>query len=62
MYEKFIKGIEEMEKIDVRIPIEQFEHEVRDYAHHNVSQFYASTHFNKDFKIEGRHIVTSTKI
>jgi hypothetical protein len=29
-----------MEKIEVRIPIDQFEHEARDYAHHNVTQFY----------------------
>lgn len=51
-----------MEKIDVQVPIDTFEHEARDFANHNLQDFYKSSHFNKDFKIEGRHIVTTTKI
>jgi DNA replication licensing factor MCM2 len=62
IYEKFIKGIEEMDKIDVKIPIEQFEHEARDFSSHNVSDFFKSGLFNKDFKIEGRFIHSTLKI
>jgi len=51
-----------MDKVDVKIAIDTFEHEARDYAHHSLNDFYKSSHFNKDFKFEGRHIVTTTKI
>lgn len=62
IYEKYIKGIEQVEKVDVRIPIDTFEHEARDYAHASLTDFYKSSLFNKDFKFDGRHILTTTKI
>ena len=62
IYEKFIKGIEEAERIEVKIPIDQFEHEARDFSSHNVSDFYKSGMFGKDFRIEGRYIFTTAKI
>lgn len=62
MYEKYVRGIEEEERIEVYIPLEQFEHEARDFSNHNVSDFFKSSHFSKDFKIEGRQIKTATRI
>jgi hypothetical protein len=62
IYEKILKGVEESEKIEVHIPMEQFEHEARDFSHHNVNDFFKSSMFNKDYKIDGRFIKTSTKI
>lgn len=62
IYEKYVKGIEEMEKIDVRIPKEQFEHEARDFGGQHVQDFYKSGTFSKEFRIEGTYIHTTTKI
>lgn len=62
IYEKILKQIEETEKIEVAIPIDQFENEARDFSHHNVSEFLKSSLFNKEFTIEGRSIKTTTKI
>ena len=62
IYEKILKGIEETEKVDVSIPIDQFENEARDFSHHNVSEFIKSSLFNKEYTIEGRNIRTTTKI
>ena len=62
VYEKILKGIEEAEKIEVQIPMDQFENEARDFSHHNINEFLKSAVFNKEFNIEGRHIITTTKI
>jgi len=61
IYEKVLRGVEDAERVEVRIPIDQFEHESRDYGH-NLSEFFKSTAFLKEFIIEGRHIKTTTKI
>ena len=62
IYEKILRGIEETEKIDVAVPIDQFENEARDFSHHNVTEFLKSSIFNKEFTIEGRSIKTTAKI
>lgn len=49
VYEKIVRGIEEMEKIEVKIPLEQFEHEARDFSSHNVTDFLKSPLFFKEF-------------
>jgi len=61
LYEKYMRGVEEAERFEISIPIDQFEHESRDYGH-NLSEFFKSTAFLKEFTIEGRHIKTTTKI
>lgn len=61
IYEKVLRGIEDAERVEVRIPIDQFEHEARDYGH-NLNEFFKSGAFLKEFTIEGRHIKTTTKI
>ena len=30
LYEKYVRGVEDAERLEVRIPIDQFEHETRD--------------------------------
>lgn len=46
----------------MQIPLEQFEHEARDFSSHNVSDFFRSPVFMREYKIEGRFIKTVTKI
>lgn len=62
IYEKYTKGIEEMERVEVKLPLDQFEYEARDFSNHNITDFLKSTAFVKDFQLEGRHIKTTTKI
>lgn len=49
IYEKYTKGIEEMERIEVKIPLDQFEYEARDFSNHNITDFLKSTAFVKEF-------------
>lgn len=62
IYERYMKQLADDERIEVSIPIESFEHEARDFQHHNISEFFKSSHFNKDFKMEGRLIKTLHKV
>jgi len=62
IYEKYVKGIEEMERLEIRIPLDQFEYEARDFSNHNITDFLKSNLFVRDFQIDGRHIKTTTKI
>lgn len=48
-YEKFIKNLDEMDRIEIQIPLDQFEHEARDFQHHNLTDFLKSSHFTKEF-------------
>ena len=62
IYEKYVKGIEDLERIEVRIPLDQFEYEARDFSNHNITDFLKSTAFVKEFQLDGRHVKTTTKI
>jgi len=62
LYEKYMKSIEEAEKIEVRIPIDTFEHETRDYGAHGLQEFYKSSLFSKEFMIQERNIVCTYKL
>jgi hypothetical protein len=62
IYEKFVKGIEDVDRIEVKIPLDQFEYEARDFSNHNVTDFLKSTAFVKEYTLDGRHIKTTTKI
>jgi len=54
--------MEENEKIEVIVPLDQFEHEVRDFQQHSVTDFLTSSHFKKEFVIEDRKIKTLAKM
>jgi DNA replication licensing factor MCM2 len=62
LYEKILRGIEELDRIEVTITLEQFEHEARDFTSSNITEFYKSHGFLKDYRLEGRAIKTVTKI
>jgi DNA replication licensing factor MCM2 len=62
IYEKIMRGIEEVERVEVSIPIDQFEYEARDFTNSNINDFFKSQAFAKEFHIEGRLIKTTTKI
>lgn len=61
-YEKVVRGLEEHDRIEVAVAIEQFEHEARDFTSSNINEFYKSPAFLKDYRIEGRNIKTLTKV
>ena len=52
---------ETTDKIEISVPIEQFEYEARDYVN-NLSNFLKSPIFLKEFKLEGRYIQTIAKV
>lgn len=52
IYERALKGLEETEQVPVRFAKDQFEHEVRDLARHNVAAFYKTPEFLKEFRLE----------
>ena len=62
IYERYIKGMEDGEGVEIQIPIDQFEHEARDFAQHNITDFFKSSLYNKEYTIEGRFIKTLHKI
>ncbi len=47
---------------EVRVPLDTFEHEARDYGAHGLQEFYKSSAFSKEFMVRDRYIVCSTKI
>ena len=61
MYERIMKGVEE-ERFLVQVPLEQFEHEARDFSSHNVTEFLKSALFTGEFVIDGRQIRTKNKV
>lgn len=64
IYERALKGTDESERVHVRFSKEQFEHEVRDLARHNVASFYASPAFQKCYVMEadGKTIATKERV
>jgi hypothetical protein len=62
IYEKYLRGTEEVEKIEVLIPLDQFEHEARDVSSHNINDFIKSSAFTKEYVIENRHIKATVRI
>ena len=40
IYERAMKGLEDGEKVEVKLPLDAFENEVRDFARHNLMDFY----------------------
>lgn len=61
MYDKIMKGVDNEERIEVRIPLDHFEQEAREFSSHNLTDFFKSKVFIKDFQIDGRHIKTVAK-
>jgi len=58
LFEKYKRGIEETERIHVEIPKHVFMEEARDFQQHNVEQFFLSSLFTKEFRLEGDSIKT----
>lgn len=62
IYKKALDGIDELEKIKVTMKKTFFEDQAREFARHNLTDFYKSSSFNKEFAIEGDMIVTKNKV
>ncbi len=57
-----MRGIDESDRIDISINMDQFEHEARDFNQHNIQDFLLSSMFKKEFRCEGRNIKTIAKV
>lgn len=56
--ERFLKGLEMDEKLEIAIPQEQFEQEVHDFQQHTIADFLGSSLFKREFVVENRKIKT----
>jgi len=61
-YNRVVQGVDEYEKIQVRIALNYFESEARDYDRGNMIQFYNDERFKKHYMMQGNEIVTIHKI
>lgn len=61
LYTKAMEGIDELEKIKVSFKKNLFEDNCREYARHNLTDFYNSIQFRKDFVMEGDMISSKDK-
>ena len=59
---KYQQNIEVTEKIPVEIPINRFKGDARDFNAQNIEHFIKSSHFTKEFKLEGDKIKTVREI
>lgn len=62
LFQKFQKGMEETGRIQVEIPKHVFVDEARDFNQHSIEQFFHSSMFTKDFRLEGETIKTVREI
>jgi len=61
-YNRVVQGIDEHEKIQVKIALNYFESEARDYDRGNMVEFYNDERFKRSYRMEGNEIVTLHKI
>ena len=57
-----MQGIEDSQKIQVRIAVHLFESEAREYSRNDFHTFYNDEKFKKHYKIDNNEIVTLHKI
>ena len=62
VYERALSGLDETEKVQVKVKIDFFENEAREFARHNLIDFYKSQAFSKEFRIEQDQIVSINKM
>ena len=62
MFAKYTRGIEETDRIHVEIPKHTFLDEARDFNQHNIEQFFQSSLFTKEFRLEADTIKTVREI
>lgn len=52
-YERVVNGIDALQKVVVKIPQTMFQAEARDFAQHNIYDFYKSPAFLAQYKLMG---------
>ena len=57
-----MQGVDETQLVDVKIPMTMFEHEARDFVHHNLMDFYNNQQFTQEFKVVGKDIHSIKKM
>lgn len=61
LYEKYSRGVEETDRIHVAIAEHVFREEMRDHQQF-IPQFFQSSHFTKEYRLEGGYIKTVREI
>jgi hypothetical protein len=51
VYDRALNGLDENEKIQVKVKLDYFENEAREFARHNLIDFYKSPAFAREFKL-----------
>lgn len=62
VFTKYSKGVEETDRIHVEIQKHNFMDEARDFNQHNIDQFFQSSLFTKEFRLEADVIKTVREI
>ena len=62
VYDKALNGLDESEKVQVKVKLDFFENEAREFARHNLIDFYKSPAFAREFKIDKDHILSINKV
>jgi DNA replication licensing factor MCM2 len=62
VYDRALNGLDETEKVQVKVKMDFFENEAREFARHNLMDFYKSAAFLREFKIDKDHICSINKI
>jgi DNA replication licensing factor MCM2 len=62
VYDRALNGLDETEKLFVKVKLDYFENEAREFARHNLIDFYKSPAFSREFRIEKDHLVSINKV
>ena len=62
IYERAVRGLDDSQKIEVKLSLEAFEHEVRDLARHNLMDFYRHPDFMKKYRRDEEYISTKNLV
>lgn len=58
IYQKALEGLQDEDRVFVKVPQDNFEHEAREFNRHNLMDFYQNPIFQRHYKIEGKDIIT----
>lgn len=62
VYDRALEGLDETQKVLVKVKVDFFETEAREFARHNLIDFYKSSAFMKEFRVENGYIHSINKV
>ena len=57
-----LQGVDPSERIAMKLPLNIFNAEAKEFAQHNLDNFFKSSYFLRDYKLEGNMIVPHEKV